>query len=368
MEATKIIAGVLVVAVLGVGGALASKVWNPSWNPFGTSPEKVIEKMAKAQKGVDSGHITATVKAKSEKGGVELSFEADGDSSDPENSKSKMSFDGSISMEGTQLSTKGKARFIDDTMYFKISEIPAAPMLPISQIGAFKDQWIKIDTQKAKQSGQAEMDSQKAKKIVEKYLEPEKLLNVEKAYSAEQIKDVKCYHYLVALNEKEIKNSFPKMAKELQELNEDAESVDKEEMRKKIDEFFNKTAPVEAELWIGQKDYLLRKFKFSKEINAQDVAEESEISKVDLAVEAYFSDFGQKVEVEKPESAKTIQELMMSMMGSGNLPGTGSSTMPDNMPEGTNLPDSSDIPEGTDVPQLPLQDFGGPAFLLQGIF
>ncbi|MEF8847042.1 MAG: hypothetical protein V5A57_01245 [Candidatus Paceibacterota bacterium] len=343
----KVVIGVLVVLLLGLGGALATKTWNPSWNPFAESPQKIIEKMAEAQRGVDSSHINGTFKAETDEGSVEVEFEADGDSSDSKNLKSKVSFDASISMEGTQFSTKGEARMIDNIMYVKVNEIPAAPMLPVKQISQFKNQWIKLGSQKKEQTEQEEIDSEKAKNIIKKYVNPEKLFEVKKVFSTEKVKGVMSYHYLVALNEKEMKESIPPLVEELRALNNDQEPVDKDKIRKDIDEFFDEAAPVEAELWIGKKDYLLRKFKFSKEFDAQEVAEKAEASRVDLSLEAYFSDFGKEVQVEKPEGAKTIQELMMSIM-QGSIPGIQDQTSP--MPD--NIPEDYEVPEGTDVPQF----------------
>lgn len=380
----KVIAAVLIVAVLGVGGALASRTWDPLWNPFRPVPEKIIEKSVEAQKKIKTSHTEGKLDLNFESPStaftIKLDFDQDVDSSDPEKVKSKSNIKADIAVEkaenmntnlgGLSFTTEADLRVLDDKVYAKVNNIPPLPNAPQAVVDKLENQWI--ESEMRSQTGQEQVD-ENLQEQVEEIVKFDKLVNVEKEYSDEKIGGTKAYHYLVSLNKKEVKKELPELIR-LTSPSTVEEKV--EEMKKNIDELFSKTGPFEAEVWIGQKELLLRKMKFDKKINAEDFKEGGKGTVgIDLAIE--FSDFGKSVKVEAPESSKTLQELMMIMMGPLG-PGGGTQQLPSdqlpedyNLPQGTEIPEGTNLAQGTEVPQLPMKDYGGPASLLplmQGIF
>lgn len=344
----KAIVAVLIVAVLGVGGALASRAWDPLWNPFRPAPDKVVEKAIEASQEVETNHLNGSMEVKLNKGSGKVDFEGDMDNSDPEKPKSRLKLDVSISGEGMEFSTRGEIRSFENVLYAKVSEIPAVPMLPPQQVDRFKNQWIKFDSEESEAAAQQpQMDPEQIRKVIKEKLDLEKLLKVNKEFPDEKVNGVSSYHYLVEINEEEFKQTVPELAEALQELSQQAKPVDKKKMRENIGEFFNKAGPLQGEVWIGKKDFLVRKFKFDKKF--ENLPDQAQAAKFDLSFEIYFSDFGKSINIKVPEGAKTLLELMREMMG----PLFGTQFPSDQLPEGTQIPEGYNIPQGTEVPQLP---------------
>lgn len=367
----KVIIGILIVAVVGAGVALATKSWNPNWNPFGLSPDKVLEKTADAQKKIKSSHVKGLVKVNLtelpastvsemniDKIEAEFNFEGDADQSDPDQPKSKMQISGSVSTDGTEFSGKAEMKSSGDVLYGKVSQLPAGSFVP-QWADQFEGQWIKFDPSQLQQQTDQEIDSAKLQKEMEKIIDISELLEVKKEFPSEKVGGVTSYHYLVRLNKEETKKEAVEIAEVTKDLNQQAETVDKEEIKKQIDKLFEKAGPLEAELWIGKDKFRIRKLRFEGEFELKELDKEAEGGKLSLVFEAEYSDYGKTVKIKKPDNVKSWQEVMAAIMREMMVP---------MQPQGEQLPGGTEIPEGTNVPQLPVQDFGGPAFLLQGIF
>ena len=348
-SSAKILGGVVLIALLGVGVALGTGTWNPSWNPFGMSSSEVVEKMAKKQRNVDSGHFEGTAEAEMEEGSFALTMKGDSDNSDPENPKSEMTVDVSFATEGMEFSAAANARAFNDTAYFKATKIPAAPMLPVQNLDQFKDQWIKVDTEQTEETTEMEeIDPEEIREII-RNADIEKMINVEEEFEDEKVKGVNTYHYLVSVDEEGVKETLPSLMKELSELSEDSEPVDKQQIRKDLDEFFSKAGPLEAELWIGRSDYLLRKVAFEKEIDPQAIDETAQAEPIMVNGEFFFSDYGKTVEIEKPKNAKTLQEVISSMMMQG-MSSEGTQEIPEDVEDQYDIPEGTEVPEGVEMP------------------
>ncbi|MBU3942487.1 hypothetical protein KKA24_00725 [Patescibacteria group bacterium] len=100
----KIIAGVVGLVLISGGAVLASRAWDPVWNPFRPSPEKVLSKMINndSAKNLHINSNISFVKKGSESVGISMTSSEDLDSNDEKNIKSKGSFDMVIESEGIQ--------------------------------------------------------------------------------------------------------------------------------------------------------------------------------------------------------------------------------------------------------------------------
>jgi len=332
----KIIAVVFIVAALAVGVSLATRIWDPVWNPFRPAPERVIERMMLKMKALETvrteGKVYFEVKKNGEVFNVSIDFSTDSDNSDSENPKSASKFNLILAFEGMQFFLTGEGKAIDETSYLKLTTIPALPMLePLFQIMGinlkeFKDQWIKIDQDSIKDFYKTmgawtpemeDMLEEQTKRQEEMTEKLKKLLAERKPYFIKQtladkeIEGKKVYHYIVALDKEKAKRLIPELLEVISE--KERQRAAEEEFLKEMDEFFEKIEEITAELWIGKRDLYLYRAKFEKEIDVS-AFEPKEEGRIILEFDINFSNFNQPVTIEVPEESKTLEEIFTPMV------------------------------------------------------
>ncbi len=330
----KIVVGVLVVAVVGIGVVLATRVWNPVWNPFKSSSEKVIERMFVKMGEIKTAHSEMDVNVEftgEETGVVSVVFSGDSDNTEPENPKSTADFDISIAGEGMQFSLAGKLKTVEKVSYLKMTTLPALPMLAMLGIdlSTIKDQWIKFDQEsllKTMTGGtympgmEKIMQEQKEKqeeiiKQLEVLFKSTRFYCLKKELPDEKIDGRKMHHYLLALDKEEIKQVGPELYEILSSYSLDAydTSFNKEEFEKSIDELFDKVGEITFEIWIGKKDNLLYRIKIEKEIDTSKT-EEGTQGKVTIRFNLELSNFDKPVTIETPENFVEMKDIMQPLM------------------------------------------------------
>ena len=340
----KVIVGVIILLVVGVGMALATRVWDPLWNPFRPSPDEVIEKMALEIGELKTVHsrtkidITGKEDAK-EVFKLSMDFDSDSDNTEPENPKSAGEFYITLAFEGMEFSLAGENKTIGEDSYLKLTTLPALPFLqPFFEIlgidlSQIKDQWIKLDEESFSKALtpeiEAEMQKEKQAEIIQKFqalLKNKKLYIVKREFPDKEIWGEKTFHYLVALNKEEIKKLMPELFEILWKyylepqfemmmpmlLPSEQPAEPKEEVRteflKTVNEFLEKISEIQAELWIGKKDYLLYKIKGEKEIDLSKF-EETMKGKIIAKLNIDFSNFNQPLKIEAPAEYKTLEKI-----------------------------------------------------------
>jgi len=317
----KIIIGIFVVLILGTGISLAARIWDPLWNPFRPDPEKVIAKMSKKMAEVKTLHSELKFdfgyEIKSETPKVESSFKTvmtakvDSDEADPQNLKSAGDFDIVANFDGMQISVAGESITIGEDTYLKLNTIP----FPFSiMFGEAQGQWIKYGDEETEKTKEAEKETIKK---LEELFKDKKLYIVKKEFPDEEIRNVKVYHYLVALNKEEIKKLLPELFKTIQEFmgsDKPLAEGELEEVLSKLEEILGKIDEITAEIWIGKKDNYLYKIKAEKEI---DLSQFYELVKgkpikeiVAIKTDIDFSNFNQPVKIEAPENYKGLEEIL----------------------------------------------------------
>lgn len=229
----KIIMGVVTLVFLGVGIALAARIWDPLWNPFRPSPEKVISKMTEKMKEVKTlrTDLNAELDIKNElEFNLKGKFWADADNNDPKNIKSAGGADINFAMEGMQFSLGLETKQIGETSYFKLTTIPATPLIEnfLTMVGIdlkeLKNQWIKSDKESLKEllgeeyyeglMKEQEEEEKKQEVMIEEFkkiIENKKFYSVKEELPDEKIGDKKTYHYTVSLDKEEIKKIIPEL-------------------------------------------------------------------------------------------------------------------------------------------------------------
>jgi hypothetical protein len=325
--------------MIGVGVSLATRLWDPLWNPFRPEPEEVIEKMSTEMGGLKTVHSRTKFDMSSKEEAKEvfklsLDFTNDLDKTDSQNPKSAGEFYINSEFEEIGIALGGEEKTIGKDFYLKLTIVPSIPESPIN-LNQLKDQWIKIDEESIRNllessgapinTSEIEKAKEKQKEIFERFqtlIKGKKLYIVKKEFPDEKIGNLKTYHYLVTLNKEEIKKIIPEFLKAMIDMGffpqppTEAEWQEFEkEFPKKFDEFFAKIGEIEGEIWIGKKDLYLYKIKGEKEIDLQKF-EEGAKGKITVKLDMNFSNFNQPIKIETPKEYKTIEEILSPFLKS----------------------------------------------------
>ena len=332
--------------IIGITAMLYAQEWNPLWNPFAPNPEIVFEemmdKMSQLETVRNEMNFSMEAKGTEEKLKLLINLETNKDATDSENLKSIIEFETIIASDGAQYNLRGEARTIGKDLYFKLTTVPFIPSdysMLFAMFGIdllkLKNQWIKFDNEGLKQITDAEYsageeqslkEQEEASKILEEIIalcKSRKIFNVEKT-NEKNMDNKATYHYFVTLDKEEVKLLFTEITQIIIKHTDDSELpiefFDTEKMDTKtqeisddVDEFFAKTGDFSADIWIGKEDKLLHRVKFEKEIKA-DQFEEGGQGRIVIKMDMNFSNFNQPIEINPPESFKTIDEIFESTM------------------------------------------------------
>jgi len=344
----KIIGGLVIIIFVSTGIVLATRVWDPLWNPFRPAPKEIIEEMTSQMNKLKTVHSRTKftlIGQEDTKKVFQFSFDSENDSdkSDPQNMKSAGDFYISLGFEGGSVALTGETKNIGEDFYLKLTSLPSLPseltsFLQIMGINfeELKNQWIKIDS-KSFQEKQTEVQQEIIEKI-KRLIPNKKFYFVKKELPDKKIGDIKTYHYLVALDKKEfkaltlevaqiyidtvfekIRETFPKEFRPSLEETEKEKQSALSEMEKSINEFFVKIGDLEGEIWIGKKDYLLYKIKGEKEIDLSKFKESIQ-GKISIKLNIDFSNFNQSLQIEAPKEYKNLEEIFQLPSFSPVLP------------------------------------------------
>jgi len=337
---------VLVLFLLaGLTGVLASRTWDPLWNPFRPSPNEVIKRMGLEMEKVKTCQEKMEISLTGRNEGrfeIRLNTEGKTDMTQSEKPESESRFNlvASLTEEGKPMGAKfalgGEAKVKDEVFYLKFTTLPTIPFLAMAGIdlSQIKDQWIKIDQdsmmkmakEMAGEEWTPEMEkiygeqSEKQKVLqkelqekIKKALKGKKLFVVKKEFPDEKIGNVMVYHYLVALNKEGVLKVVSEMAKILEEtmLKEygTAPTFREKEFKEKLNGFLEKVGEIKGEVWIGKKDYLLYRVKGKKDIDLSKLNKKEEGS-ISIGLNLEYSEFNKPVKIEPPSEYKEINEIL----------------------------------------------------------
>ena len=330
----KIVVGVVILAIVGIGTALGAQVWDPLWNPFRPSPEKVIEKVADKMGDIKSFH--SEMKAAMSATGDEIvqvlvNFSGDSDIADSQNLKTATNFDFQIIQErtGESLSLAGDIKAIKDVSYFKLSKLDFPPELGIylTLFGIDRSkligQWIKIDTKEIENlegtnySKLPKEQQEKIKEKIEKLFKEKKTYSVKKEMADEKINGKKAYHYILSLDRENIKEAIL----ELFNISMDASGKNTAEdsgisssfmaggIAQSVDKLLEKIGGIDIEIWIGKKDNLLYGAKIDKEIDMSVLGGETK-GKLAINFDIGLSNFNEPINIETPEKFIELKDIL----------------------------------------------------------
>lgn len=318
-----VIVGVLVVGT--VVGLLSTQTWNPSWNPFQPTKERVVERSIEELFDLKSckidGQLEADIQATTEQGAqaakISLEFADAIDASDPKNFKTSGGININLVTEGAEFSLAGETRTFGNDMYIRITTLPAFLPLPVD-LGAIKNQWFKIETEKLKEMTKGTSiqapDEEEAKEILEglaNLLKGKELFDIKKDFGKG--------HYLVSLRKEGVKELIPEFLQFAKQYVPEGEKSEYEQnlektladFPRKFDNAWKELGGISFEVWI--ENNTLKQFKWAKEIDLtslKELKDKIEQGKINLSLDVKFSDFNKKFDIEEPTDSKPIEELI----------------------------------------------------------
>ena len=355
-----LILGVVILFVLlGMTAVLASRIWDPLWNPFRPSPERVLAKSFKVQKEVKTFHYQtkgmleftgyATQTTPEETASLELQLEGDVDRSDKEVSKSKTNFSFSVYAGPIGFPFSGKSITIGKVDYYKIEKFPLSGFLElifestnigltpeeqaeiemikefVSQIiEQIQDKWIRVDPEEIERElgiSFKRTTKEKEEKLIAKIEElfvKYPPIKPEKELKDQVIEGRKYYHYLTRLDKENLKKFLSELLQFMKEeeitslpnLFFPEKDIDRmnEEISKVLDELFKSIKSSQVEIWIDKKTYYLYRMK------GEIVVEDKE-GKLEIGLDSTFSNYNQPVKIVAPKDSISITEFIGQFFG-----------------------------------------------------
>jgi hypothetical protein len=289
------------------------------WNFFKENPKKVIEKMVSEMENVKTSESKIEFyfnKSNGEETNLEYIANVKEDIFQKENQKTDTNFKIVYSRKEkeTPLNVEyaGEKKKIGKTIYLKFTKLPEIQFF--DYLSPFKNQWVKIDKDSLIESFEKilgkkitmeeeiereEMQKDFQKELMKIFLKKEGF-TIKKRLPNEKLNGKETYHYLISLNTKEFLEAFSETPKD---INLKDENSPLENLKKFSEKFKN----IEAEIWIGKKDFLLYKIKIDKKFTLKGEGE----LKLKLEIENF--NYNLPVEIEAPSEYKTFDDILSSL-------------------------------------------------------
>jgi len=321
-----IIAGIGVLLAVAVGAALATRVWDPLWNPFRPDPETVLDRMVEAMEDVTAAQTVFNVGVSHEQGVFTVQVTAQDDTSDPENPKGVGSFSMQLASDipGESFSIVGDIRELGTTSYMRVTDVdlPAEAAFTLAlmfgiDINEIQGQWLQLDAatllgiqEKVDEETLLQRQQEYAEKINQLFSENQ-IYYVKDELSDDIIAGAKVYHYELVLDNDELRKVLPELFKLTLALSAPPEP--KEEfatdlmagmMAGALSELLDEMGEITGEMWIGKKDYRLYQATAEKTFTVFD----EDTLTIDFSLS--FSRFNEPVTVEAPADAIPFEDLV----------------------------------------------------------
>lgn len=245
---------------------------------------------------------------------------------------SEFDLSGTIAVEGLRLSAGGSFRQIGDSVYFKITEIPAGSFLPLEGI---KNQWfvesIKAQTQKSMETLDNKMQVQQTTKLLEDFFEKSYLWTIVKKTSGPNV-----YEITVRAPKEEINNLLSKITEILEP--KDLTYGEKLREKEKLKDITDNLENITIDLSINKNNYLITQSSVTVPFKVKNLNQLFKQQSINLApstttfvsmkvsVTTKFTNYNQPIVIEVPHGAKNIQKYFEELQQSPQ-PSSGSGVL-----------------------------------------
>lgn len=343
----KVILGIVIGFIVLAGASvavLASRFYDPLWNPFRPEPEQVI-KMAMANMGALKAVHSETkggfsITTASPVQNVKLSFSGtnDTDSTDAENIKESSAINISVSGDAGDYNFQIQTKVIGSDIYFILNNIDslAAPLANLGLDPAiFQGKWIKWDEASLERLTGQEINSiagtskqEEITKKIEEIISGRDLFIVKKELDDENISGNASYHYLISLDEKVLEDVFSEIIDEEMKLipTEQSQGIGlamvSGAVKGMMEKIFTAVGEIDFDLWIGKKDLLVYKVTMDKTIDLATLIKSFYGSSdmglpsgnISINFDTSFSNFNKPVQVAAPTPYVSLEEVVAEAM------------------------------------------------------
>lgn len=267
------------------------------------------------------------------------------DKTEIENQRVKGNFDFKFLQRGEEFLFDGENILVGENYFIKFNQFPSLSFL--TDIGfypnAIKNRWIKLDFESLKEL-LVDLESEfevpdlvenfERSKLIQKDIEEklrnllvgEKLYLIKKELPDEKIDKKNAYHYIFALNRKEIKKLLPEimeiyfqgifrlLPEKFQPLPEEKENF-VTDLTEKIANILDKVGEIEGEIWIGKKDLLIYKMEVKKSIKLADLTNGKESGNLNFKLDINFSNYDQEINIVEPAEFLAIKKVFEEIFG-----------------------------------------------------
>lgn len=333
---------IIFIAIIAGGAVLATRIWDPVWNPMRPKPEVVILKAWNQLKEIksqnfDAGLVMGGKNVKYEDQSVDFNVDlkvAGGvDISDKNNMLSSITSSvGAWANDGDNqynFAIAGETRQISKVLYIKINQLDLGNfnmflMMMGIDTSKIKNQWIKYDLNDAIKDANlyagvpTEQQTEEQKNLKDVLDQIAKILLDKKVYDINQFSDNrgaegKEYHYIVSLNREKFMAASPEIFDVLEKYSEKSgqkptEEYTLEKFQKGLNDIFDKLGPLSMDLFIGKQDNFFHKIQLAKTLDVSKFDNQySGTVQIDYKIEQ--SSINKPVEVSAPAEYKTFEEL-----------------------------------------------------------
>ncbi len=300
----RIILILLATVLLSGTAALATRAWDPHWNPFGQSPEEVLgSALARTmEENMMRSETKLKVNLRTDEGsmGFEILLNSESDTSDPENPRFKSELELAFFGQGLRMFFAGEAIGLDDVLYFKADTIPLPITVNMMAIGMDPDQWrgrwISVDP---RDTGMSFTPDRGLERKVAELIEEYPILRSGERLPDATINDRKAYHYLFTFDE----DNMREFLLGLIEYQAGGIGINDDDEIRMIAELI---ADLPVEVYIDKKDLLIRKVSASNIFEISNFWFEGE---AEVGLEIGLSRFGEPVEISEPENPTSFLDL-----------------------------------------------------------
>jgi hypothetical protein len=295
---------VLILVLLAGVIILATRVWDPFWNPFRPNPKVVLAKAFVESQKIKTAHTKVNLNFKMSDNGqadsMKALFESDYDVTNPLNVKSNTVFN--VTVNPGENIVVGNLKVIGKDIYLKAKEIN----LPLTQsfligsntdLSKIKNIWV--DLSKAGDLSGVETanvinNSAIQEKIKQVFSSQIDIYDVKSQLADQVIDGQKAYHYAVAINNQKLADVLGELLKE----GGVSTNAVIEASKKVAVDVLNNIGEINIDIYIGKKDNYIYK-----------VAMDKSIGTASLSLEVDNSDFNQPVNVTVPADVVKIEQI-----------------------------------------------------------
>lgn len=316
---------IVVLSAVGFTAVLATRIYDPLWNPFRPKPEKVLHDMILKMNDVKSLNSKMDISfniPSQQPGQIALSFNGTSDMNDKNNLKGELDITISAKEDsGAIYSLKVGLKMLGKDVYFKLVDYSATVEQALTgftdvELSKIKNIWIKFPTEEFL-SAQSQDQNAFADIIQQKIIES----NI---YSVkEQLPDVDGkYHYLVKIDNEKLIILLDEVIKTAQEqMQGDGQALPESNIfvvgivKGIVSEFLNKVGEIDMEFLIGKKDNLLYNFKLVKAFDFSKLFA-GETGVINFRMNIADSKFNEKLNITAPVEFKEFDSVFPEVKNS----------------------------------------------------